>query len=34
MRTIQKLMRHRHIGMTALSCDVSEGTLRNSVELV
>jgi integrase/recombinase XerD len=33
-RTIQKLMRHRHIGTTALYCDVSEDTLRNAVELV
>jgi integrase/recombinase XerD len=34
MRTIQKLMGHRHIGTTALYCDVSEETLRNAVELV
>jgi integrase/recombinase XerD len=34
MRTIQKLMGHRHIGTTALYCDVSEDTLRNAVELV
>jgi integrase/recombinase XerD len=34
MRTIQKLMGHRHIGTTALYCDVSEDTLRTAVELV
>jgi integrase/recombinase XerD len=34
MRTIQKLMGHRHIGTTALYCDVSDDTLRNAVELV
>jgi integrase/recombinase XerD len=34
MRTIQKLMGHRHIGTTALYCEVSEETLRNAVELV
>ena len=34
MRTIQKLMGHRHIGTTALYCDVSEDTLRNAVEVV
>jgi len=34
MRTIQKLMGHRHIGTTALYCDVSDETLRNTVELV
>jgi hypothetical protein len=33
MRTIQKLMGHRHIGTTALYCDVSEDTLRNAVEV-
>jgi integrase/recombinase XerD len=32
MRTIQKLMGHRHIGTTAL-CNVSEDVLRNAVEL-
>jgi integrase/recombinase XerD len=34
MRTIQKLMGHRHIGTTALYCDVSDDMLRNAVELV
>jgi integrase/recombinase XerD len=34
MRTIQKLMGHRHIGTTALYCDVSDDTLRNAVELI
>ena len=34
MRTIQKLMGHRHIGTTALYCDVAEDVLRNAVELV
>ena len=34
MRTIQKLMGHRHIGTTAMYCDVSDDTLRNAVELV
>ncbi|MGA7530851.1 MAG: site-specific integrase, partial [Pseudolabrys sp.] len=34
MRTIQRLMGHKHIGTTALYCDVSEDTLRNAVELV
>jgi site-specific recombinase XerD len=28
MRTIQKLMGHRHTGTTALYCDVSETTMR------
>jgi integrase/recombinase XerD len=34
MRTIQKLMGHKHIGTTALYCDVSEDTLRNAVEVI
>jgi integrase/recombinase XerD len=34
MRTIQKLMGHKHIGTTALYCDVSEDALRNAVEVV
>jgi integrase/recombinase XerD len=34
MRTIQKLMGHRHIGTAALYCNVSDDTLRNAVELV
>ena len=34
MRTIEKLMGHKHIGTTALYCDVSEDTLRNAVEVV
>jgi integrase/recombinase XerD len=34
MRTIQKLMGHRHISTTALYCDVSDDILRNAVELV
>jgi integrase/recombinase XerD len=34
MKTIQKLMGHRHIGTTALYCEVSDETLRNAVELV
>ncbi len=34
MRTIQKLMGHRHIGTTALYCEVSEETLRNAVEFI
>ena len=34
MRTIQKLMGHRHIGTTALYCDVSDAALRNAAELV
>ena len=34
MRTIQKLMGHRHIGTTALYCEVSDETLRNAVELL
>ncbi|MGA8434109.1 MAG: site-specific integrase, partial [Methyloceanibacter sp.] len=34
MRTIQKLMGHKHISTTALYCDVSDDMLRNAVELV
>jgi integrase/recombinase XerD len=34
MRTIQKLMGHKHIGTTALYCDVSDEAMRNAVELV
>ena len=34
MRTIQKLMGHRHIATTAVYCDVSDETLRSAVELV
>ena len=34
MRTIQKLMSHRHIGTTALYCEVSEEIMRNAVDLV
>ena len=34
MRTIQKLMGHRHIGTTALYCDVAEDVMRNAVEVV
>jgi integrase/recombinase XerD len=34
MRTIQKLMGHKHIGTTALYCDVSETIMRGAVELV
>jgi integrase/recombinase XerD len=34
MRTIQKLTGHKHIGTTALYCDVSEDLLRNAVEVV
>jgi integrase/recombinase XerD len=34
MKTIQKLMGHRHIGTTALYCEVSDETMRNAVELV
>jgi site-specific recombinase XerD len=32
MRTIQKLMGHRHIGTTALYCDVADDMLRSAVE--
>jgi integrase/recombinase XerD len=34
MRTIQRLMGHRHIGTTALYCEVLEEVMRNAVELV
>ena len=34
MRTIQKLMGHKHIGTTALYCEVSEEIMRSAVELV
>jgi integrase/recombinase XerD len=34
MRTIQKLMGHRHIGTTALYCEVSDDVMRSAVELV
>jgi integrase/recombinase XerD len=34
MRTIQRLMGHKHIGTTALYCDVSDAIMRNAVELV
>jgi integrase/recombinase XerD len=34
MRTIQRLMGHKHIGTTALYCDVSDEIMRNAVELV
>jgi integrase/recombinase XerD len=34
MRTIQKLMGHKHIGTTALYCDVSDEIMRSAVELV
>jgi site-specific recombinase XerD len=34
MRTIQKLMGHKHIGTTALYCEVNEDLMRNAVELV
>jgi integrase/recombinase XerD len=34
MRTIQRLMDHRHIGTTALYCEVSDAMMRNAVELV
>jgi hypothetical protein len=33
-RTIQKLMRNRHIETTVLCCDVSDDTLWNAEELV
>ena len=34
MKTIQKLMGHRHIGTTALYCEVNEETLRRAVDLL
>jgi integrase/recombinase XerD len=34
MRTIQKLMGHKHIGTTASYCEVSDEQLRNAVDLV
>jgi site-specific recombinase XerD len=34
MKTIQRLMGHKHIGTTALYCEVSEDTMRKAVELV
>jgi site-specific recombinase XerD len=34
MRTIQKLMGHKHISTTGLYCDISDEMLRNAVELV
>jgi len=34
MKTIQRLMGHRHISTTALYCEVSEDMLRAAVELV
>jgi integrase/recombinase XerD len=34
MRIIQRLMGHRHIGTTAMYCDVSDDMMRNAVELV
>ena len=34
MRTIQKLMGHKHISTTGLYCEVSDEMLRNAVELV
>jgi integrase/recombinase XerD len=34
MRTIQRLMGHRHIGTMALYCEVSDAMMRNAVELV
>jgi integrase/recombinase XerD len=33
MRTIQRLMGHKHISTTALYCDVSDEMLRSAVEL-
>jgi integrase/recombinase XerD len=34
MRTIQRLMGHKHIGTTALYCEVSDEIMRSAVELV
>lgn len=34
MKTIQRLMGHRHIGTAALYCEVSDETLRNAVDLL
>ena len=34
MKTIQRLMGHRHIGTTAPYCEVSDAMMRNAVELV
>ena len=34
MRTNPKMMGHRHIGTTALYCEVSDAMMRNAVELV
>ena len=33
MRTIQKLMGHRHIGTTALYCEVSDTMMLSAVEV-
>ena len=34
MKTIQKLMGHKHIGATALYCDISDDQLQKAVELL
>jgi integrase/recombinase XerD len=34
MRTIQKLMGHKHISTTAIYCEVSDTILRNAVDLL
>jgi len=34
MKTIQRLLGHKHISTTAVYCEVSESQLRNAVELV
>jgi integrase/recombinase XerD len=34
MRTIQKLMGHKHIATTSLYCDVSDEQMRNAVDLI